>query len=150
MKHYFKYNNGYINVDDENLYITSSGNWSEARKLTEKKLFRPQLKRKALEVLLYPFLICCLWIAYYIYNEDYFGILFVILIYLTVIYFPLRSFLYPKFKIPFSKIEAIEPYEKNSLKISFKNLNNETGSDIVKSVEEKGVVFLLDKNNFVL
>ncbi len=36
MKDYFKYQFGYINIDDTNLYMTSSGNWSEIKELTEK------------------------------------------------------------------------------------------------------------------
>ncbi len=36
MKRHFKYSNGYINVDENNMYITSTGNWSETKILTEK------------------------------------------------------------------------------------------------------------------
>lgn len=36
MKRHFKYSNGYINVDENNVYITSTGNWSETKILTEK------------------------------------------------------------------------------------------------------------------
>ena len=36
MKEYFKYANGYININDENLFLTHSGNWSETSTLVEK------------------------------------------------------------------------------------------------------------------
>lgn len=36
MKRHFKYSNGFINVDENNIYITSTGNWSETKILTEK------------------------------------------------------------------------------------------------------------------
>jgi hypothetical protein len=37
MKEWFKYEYGYVNVDDECLYLTNSGNWEEARKAEESK-----------------------------------------------------------------------------------------------------------------
>ena len=36
MREYFKYKKGFVNIDDENLYLTNSGNWQEARNLQEK------------------------------------------------------------------------------------------------------------------
>ena len=36
MKEYFKYANGYVNINDENLFLTNSGNWSETHDLLEK------------------------------------------------------------------------------------------------------------------
>ena len=36
MKEFFKYKFGYVNIDDQNIYLTNSGNWSECRKLQEK------------------------------------------------------------------------------------------------------------------
>ncbi len=31
MKHYFKYKSFYINIDNENISFTDSGNWQEVR-----------------------------------------------------------------------------------------------------------------------
>ena len=36
MKEYFKYANGFVNLNDENLFLTNSGNWSETSDLLEK------------------------------------------------------------------------------------------------------------------
>jgi hypothetical protein len=36
-KSFYKYKYGYINIDQNNIYITSTGNWSETIQLTEKK-----------------------------------------------------------------------------------------------------------------
>ena len=36
MKEYFKYDNGYVNINDENLFLTNSGNWSEIATIEEK------------------------------------------------------------------------------------------------------------------
>lgn len=40
-KHYFKHRYGYIHIDEDNLYFTDSGNWSEARRLKEKPGRKP-------------------------------------------------------------------------------------------------------------
>lgn len=37
-KSFYKYKYGYINIDQNNIYITSTGNWSETIQLTEKNL----------------------------------------------------------------------------------------------------------------
>ncbi len=36
MKKWFKYRFGYVNIDDENFYLTNSGNWSETIDMNEK------------------------------------------------------------------------------------------------------------------
>jgi hypothetical protein len=36
MKEYFKYANGFVNINYENLFLTNSGYWSETRELLEK------------------------------------------------------------------------------------------------------------------
>ena len=38
MQKFFKYKFGYINVDNENIYLTNSGNWAECKRLQEKSL----------------------------------------------------------------------------------------------------------------
>jgi hypothetical protein len=37
MRHYFRYKGGYINIDDENIYLTTTGNWQETSVLKEQK-----------------------------------------------------------------------------------------------------------------
>ena len=36
MREYFKYADGFINVNKENIFLTNSGNWSETHELNEK------------------------------------------------------------------------------------------------------------------
>ncbi|WP_375562027.1 hypothetical protein ACE193_05625 [Bernardetia sp. OM2101] len=43
MQRHFKYSKGYVNIDDTNIYLTETGNWSETKELSEKmsnQLFR--------------------------------------------------------------------------------------------------------------
>ncbi|NDI99736.1 hypothetical protein GWA97_11665 [Flavobacterium sp. LaA7.5] len=47
-----------------------------------------------------------------------------------------------QYKIPLAKIDSIESYESNSIKISFRNAGNEPDYEILKGVEEKGVIYL--------
>lgn len=150
MKHYFKYGNGYINIDDENLYLTNSGNWLETKDLIEKsKVSRQYNLKRISEKQNY-------WFTFYIMLMGFFGfstetklwlpiaVISGLLLFLLFNYFK-RDFGF-QYKIPLSKIEAIELYEKNALKISFKNLTNEPDFEIIKNVEEKGIEFLISLN----
>ena len=39
MKHWFKYEFGYVNIDSEYLYFTNTGNWSEVQEIKEKSKY---------------------------------------------------------------------------------------------------------------
>ena len=41
---YYKYKFGYINIDQNNIYLTSTGNWSEVAQLTEKTFGKTKKK----------------------------------------------------------------------------------------------------------
>lgn len=46
MKEWFSYRNGFVNVDEEWIYFTPSGNWSETLNLPERTRKSPNRKRK--------------------------------------------------------------------------------------------------------
>ncbi|WP_196887538.1 hypothetical protein [Aureivirga sp. CE67] len=48
MKHYFKYKSFYINIDNENITFTDSGNWQEVRSIQEKKNKVQQTEKRSL------------------------------------------------------------------------------------------------------
>lgn len=146
MKHYFKYDAGYINLDTDNLYLTSSGNWQEARGLKEKS---PATKAaNNFRITRMKFFVFIVFGAITI-------ALFTMLknaklsISLTVgmgvlAYYLFKSFksdFGKRYKIPLSKIEKIEEYEKG-LKITFRNEKNESDFEIIDNVDPVGIEML--------
>lgn len=54
-KTFYKYKLGYINIDEDNVYITSTGNWSETNELKE-KTFGKSTKKIGKVIAIYFFL----------------------------------------------------------------------------------------------
>ena len=146
MKHFFKYTSGYINIDDDNLYLTSSGNWEEARGLAEKNSTTEKANKRRVNrnsAFLYTLLALALLATAVMVGTDklkFFPMLIVFYgIYQANKYFSKE--LGNRYKIPLSKIEAIEPID-GGLKISFCNEAGQPDFEVVKGVEDKGVVVL--------
>lgn len=146
MKHTFKYSSGHINIDDENLYLTSSGNWEEAQTLTQKNAAsiaanKRRVKRNSL-LLYIPMAIIILSPAVLV-GADKLKFAPLMLLYF-LIYYLYKHFskqLGNRYKIPISKIEAIVPVD-GCLKIIFRNEDGQPDFEVVKGVEDKGVVVL--------
>ena len=148
MKHYFKYNNGYTNIDQENLYLTNSGNWQEARELIEKgksSIKKNNARINYMKGFVYTVFAIVIFLLFFMVENNKISITLsaglILLAYYINNYF--KGEFGVRYKIPLAKIDTIEPYESDALKISFKNAENEADSEIVYGVEEKGRVFLL-------
>lgn len=147
MKEYFKYANGYINVNDENLYLTNTGNWSEILELLEKspKSIRNNSKKRNKIYLYYLIVIAIAGIFIFKFMQGYKIIkpLFVI----AAIGFSVHSYMKretgKRYKIPISKIKSIE-IEETTAKIVFLNLNEQPDFETIKGIEEKGIKALLN------
>jgi len=147
MKDFFKYRFGYINIDDENLYLTSSGNWQEAYELKEKdsstkinNLTRIKNRNKGFT----PFIL----IAFSIFTDSV--IMASVMIAIAVLLFIILNVYYRRdlgiqYKIPFSKIESVEKYEKG-IKISFRNEANENDSENINGIEPRGFDILKQRS----
>lgn len=132
MKEYFKYDNGYVNINDENLFLTNSGNWSETAAIQEKspKTIR-QNNWRGLKVYVFIFILLCL-VALSIARakSGTFPIGLILLAFAAFTY--MRRDLGSKYKIPLSKIKDIEISE-SEVKIIFLNLNNIEDFEIARS-----------------
>lgn len=66
MRHYFRYKGGYVNVDDENIYLTTTGNWQETAGLKEhkKNSYLPQLRFLPWGIYLVFICMCVYWQSY--------------------------------------------------------------------------------------
>ncbi|WP_298115828.1 hypothetical protein [Flavobacterium sp.] len=149
MKEYFKYANGYVNINDENLFLTNSGNWSETHDLQEKS---PKSIRKnnfrANKIYLYYFIVF-IFIGFIVFeilrdikNKSFpFGIIFLVL----------AGFAYMKretgkrYKIPISKITSFD-ISNDSVKIIFINANDVDDFEEIFKVEKKGLSIFEELN----
>lgn len=152
-KHFFKYAYGYINIDAENLYMTNSGNFQEARE-TEEKSSANQAQNNhrvnRMKGFVYGFLaIIAFFIVDAVENKTFAIGGFVaagLLAYKLFDYF--KPEFGSRYRIPLSKIERIERYNKG-IKIFFLNANNESDFEIIEKVEDKGFT-VLEKLNLLV
>lgn len=146
MKEYFKYANGYVNINDENLFLTNSGNWSETHDLLEKS---PKSIRKndfkSLKIYSLPFIIVCLGLLLYSKLDNVFipfafsGSCFGAYLYL------IRE-TGKRYKIPISKIISFN-ISNDTVKIVFKNANDVDDFEEIFKVEKKGLSILEELRN---
>lgn len=141
MKEYFKYANGYININDENIFLTNSGNWSETHTLMEKspKSIRKN-KFKGFRIYIYLFVVACLIIL--VVSKSKSGSIPV-----GIVLLGLAAYTYMKretgkqYKIPISKIKEIA-ISGNQTKIIFLNEGNHEDFEIIDNLENNGIAIL--------
>lgn len=143
MKEFFKYSNGYININDENLFMTNSGNWSETLELQEKS--PKSIRRnwlKGMKFYIFFFLLFGGFLLSITFEEGSERILPIGLVLLIIIVYKYFSNeIGNTYKIPLEKIKNIE-INKNEVRFVFLNLNGVEDFEIIHGVEEKGLVFL--------
>jgi len=141
MKEYFKYANGFVNINYENLFLTNSGNWSETRELLEKssKTIKKH-KYKSLKIYIFLFIIVCL-VTLVLSKSKSGSIPF------SIILLGLGVFVYMKreignlYKIPISKISSISIID-NSVTIVFFNEDKTEDLEKINAIEAKGLAVL--------
>ena len=143
MKEFFKYGNGYVNINDEYLFLTNSGNWSEIKSIVEKSpksIKSNRLKRYKYNLfyLIIFFLMFYLNVKKKAFN---FRASFVLVILGVAAYFYMKRETGNKYKIPIAKITAIR-ITNSAVKISFINAANAEDCEYISNVEEKGLKIL--------
>jgi len=127
-KSFYKYKYGYINIDQNNIYITSTGNWSETIQLTEKK-FGKTKKRIGRVISIYFFFTIIILALLGSLILSYKNLLFKLLSLLTSVagflgikrYFDTETG--QRFFIPKTKIINIAINE-DSIKLNFRTIDN--------------------------
>lgn len=145
MKQFFKYEKGFININETDLYLTKTGNWSEID-LIEEKSFKSKSQNTIKKVKTYSFYAMLvsfsLLLFINIYRADN-----KILLTTAIILLIVSSFNYIKvgsgsqYKIPLSKIDKMD-YSFKSLKIYFKNKEGKEDFERLENIEEKGITIL--------
>jgi hypothetical protein len=148
MKEYFKYARGFVNINDENLFLTNSGNWSETHELLEKSSKSiKQNNFKGFKIYIFLFVIACLIVLILLKSKKGsipFGIILL----------GLGAFAYMKretgkrYKIPISKIISITIIE-NAAKIIFFNENNNEDFEEIYGIDAKGLGVLEELNKLI-
>lgn len=148
MKEYFKYANGFVNINDENLFLTNSGNWSETHELLEKssKSIR-QNNFKGFRIYIFLFAVACL-IVLILSNSKKGSIPFGLILLGLGVFSYMKRETGKRYKIPISKIISIT-IVGNAAKIVFFNENNREDFEEIIGIESKGLGVLEELNNLV-
>ncbi|MES2379444.1 MAG: hypothetical protein V4538_00280 [Bacteroidota bacterium] len=140
MKDWFKYKYGFVNIDDENIYFTSTGNWTETKKLQEKGI---QKSNKIRKIRIQTFLVVSFVAsAVIIFTSLANGnvsllLLFGLPIALFSIYNYLKTGIGENYKLPIHNIISITIADHTAM-IEFTYLENKIGIEKLERVEEKG------------
>jgi len=151
MKHFFKYGAGYINIDSENLFITNTGNWQETFDLKEKNkesIVENNRRIARMNSFVYVLFGIAIFVMLQTISTDsvYFKFIFVLPVIAFFVYRYFKSGTGKRYKIPLSKIESVELYDKDGIKIFFLNAVNESDFEIINKVEPKGFKILSELN----
>jgi len=154
MKEWFKYEFGYVNIDDENLYFTSSGNWSETIDLNEKtKKGDAKNNSRSFSIIGFIVVAICLF-GFLIFKSILSGRVGFTLIVITLagsykLYEYLKTEIGPKFRVPLDKISEIRAEEKN-IEIIFENGEGMNDSYKIYKIEQKGFAIMLSLKDIIL
>lgn len=142
MKEFFKYSNGYINCNDENLYLTNSGNWSETKELLEKstKSVRKNAFKKGKYYVFFSIIGAIFLFSITVDNGVKRIVPIGLIVVLILAYRYFSNEMGNTYKIPLEKIKNIE-INKKDVRLVFLNLNGVEDFEIVPGVEKKGLVF---------
>ena len=149
MKEYFKYKYGYINVDNENLYLTNSGNWQEARETEEKsRANESENTGRIIRMKSFVFIVMgaiCIFLVKSLDNPKIrIGIIAITLFLGYRVYQVFSKEFGSRYRIPLQKITKISAQGTVDLRIDFLNANNEPDFEIIEEPEFRGRDFLLE------
>lgn len=146
MKQFFKYEKGFVNINETDLFLTKSGNWSETDTIFEKssKTKSQNSIKKVKTYSFYAMLVSFSLLLFYNISKTNNSKLMLLLgIGLLIIssYSYIKSGSGSQYKIPLSKIIKME-YTFKSLKIYFKNEEGKEDFERLENIEEKGIMML--------
>lgn len=141
MKAWFSHEIGYINMNEIDIYVTKTGNWSECDKLFEKNEIDTSVKSGIRTIMLAIFTVIA--IVGFLTIGKY---AFFILVFVPVMFLEFKKEAGDFIKIPFSKIDKIS-IDKNSVQIDFKDFANNESTLTLYHVEHKGLAIFNQINS---
>lgn len=149
MKKWFPYRYGYVNIDSDNIYLTSTGNWSEVSQLYEKnelsKKANEARQRKIKRGLFFVFALFSFAIIKNITSTSISFLLIVALAFLGYkVYQYRKSDLGSRYKIPLEKLERII-IEDTTVTLIFLNGDNLSDQEILTDIPFQGIEFFSEQ-----
>ncbi|WP_196890166.1 hypothetical protein [Aureivirga sp. CE67] len=142
MKNWFRYRDGFVNIDSENFYLTNTGNWSEIKDINEKtKEVKVNPKMQYLWYILSLFLEVILGIVSSRVGNDFYSKIITVLIVFTIgliLYNLMRREFGKIYKVPLDKLKKVE-IDKRNLRIEFLNGDDKEDSELIKGIDKKGI-----------
>lgn len=144
MKTYLKHKYGYLNVDDNFIYLTKSGNWSETKNLKEKNSdgFKTMDRFSKIKIIGYLVFVAGLFLFGILNNIVKGDFSYLLVFGLPVLFYATYNYLIPEigasFLIPFSKVKTIEIIENNAI-IHFIDFNEKYAQFNLTGLNEKGI-----------
>jgi hypothetical protein len=146
MKDFFKHDKGYLLINEEAFFLTSSGNWSEALSLSEKSISSRKVNNRRADRMYYfvgLLMVACFYAFYSKKILAGFGgmaLLFFVWNYL-------KNETTARYKIPLQKIIQLNVSEPGKIQFRFYNEMGQEDTEYIQGVEHKGVAFLIENFN---
>lgn len=146
MKEWFKYEYGFVNIDDENLYLTNSGNWTEVASLKEKTGAASVTSYvRQFRIIIFTAVVLAAFAFLFFMNLAQLGVSLVLLVGLPVagyfLYRYMQSDMSLSFKIPIHKLQGIA-IEESTVVLIFTNGAGTTEEKKLVNTEVKGLNIL--------
>lgn len=141
MKTWFRHSKGFVNLDDEHLFLTKTGNWLEVDGLKEKGVQKQNsFKKTGIQVFLALSFLAFGWMLYRSFEVGRISLVAIgggaVLVYSVYKY--LKPELGKSYEIPISKIQRIEISDE-TVNITFLNSEGKPDSELIRGVDEKGI-----------
>jgi fatty acid desaturase len=144
---WLKHNTGFLNVDEDNIFVTRTGNWSETAGLKEKnhKGFKRKNRVSKFTTVCFLTLVAVgvIWLMTAGVMNGKLGVFSIIS--LPVFYFTVHQYIITGYSaaylIPISKITHMEVGLK-SITIRYSDCNNDPVSDTFSGIDNVGIEFL--------
>lgn len=144
---WLKHNSGFLNVDEQHIFVTRTGNWSETAGLNEKnhKCFKRKNRISKFTTIAFLALVAAgvIWLMIAEIMNSKAGVFS--LISLPVFYFTVHNYIITgyaaAYAIPISKITHMEVGLK-SITIDYSDFNSNPVSDTFSGIDQQGIEFL--------
>ncbi len=144
MKQWFKYEYGFVNVDENNLYLTNTGNWSEVKTLEEKSNNR-SLNVPKWKAILFMLVVGVIFLYMFLTNLMSGKISLLLIIGLPVggyaVHKYIKSEIGNSYKIPRSKILSAS-IENKVVQLTFLDADDKEQTETLINVSESGIKLL--------
>ncbi|RXR19462.1 hypothetical protein [Flavobacterium stagni] len=145
MKEYFKHDKGYLLINEEAFFLTSSGNWSEIQQLNEKGFYEVRQQAiRSFKVFVWVGLILLISLFISFKSQSYYSFLVGLGLAFSVWRYLITETTI-RCKIPMDKMSEVKiNEEQNVIVFHFKNARNIEDFELLNEVDPKAILFFKD------